>query len=298
MNTEYRHKSLKYRILFLLIAGGLSLSLLISVISGSIYSSNMIDNHQTMALGVSRVLASSINAGSVQDWLNDKKTSEYDSLCSRITTILDSFAEELKISIIKPEPDGVTVVYSSDGESKGSKTDYPQRFAEVKENLVHGDNIAPLHTEIDELSFVSVITPIKLNGSVVSYVICETKTQHIYQKRNQLFLSLLMILAIFSVILVIFINLYISRKLIIPLNKIDGCLQKFTMDNSTGEEVHEKLSKISHNNLTEIDTIRNGFITLTNCVGIKEHEIEEIDRQIMERMKKLYGTDGETMYDV
>ncbi|MBE7015321.1 MAG: hypothetical protein E7417_00640 [Ruminococcaceae bacterium] len=299
MKSEYRRKSLKYRILFLLISAVLVLSLLITFISGYVYSSNMLGKYQDTAVGISKTLATSITADTADSWLNEEKVDSYNELLRKIDGILDTFSKDIKIHVYKPTPDNLSVIFDSNGVVKGDSIPYTPELSDIKPKMLRGESVSPVISQADGSPFITAITPVTdSSGDSACYVICELGIGHVYENRNSLMSSLLLELALLSVLLVVAINFYISRRLIIPLNKIDIHIRKFAADNSCGDEVTEKLKNLNDNNLKEIDEIRNDFITLSQEVGIQENEIKEIDEKIMKRMKNLYGTDGESMYDI
>lgn len=299
MKTEYRRKSLKYRILLLLISAVLFLSLLITAISGHVYSANMVGKYQDTVVGISKTLATSISSTTARAWLNHEKSDSYIELLLKIDGLLDTFSNDIKIHVYKPEQENLKVLFNSTGIIRGDTIAYTDGLNNVKSQMLKGEAIDPIISQIDDRPYITAITPVTGSSSDFScYVICQLGIEHVYKSRNSLMASLLLELALLSVLLVALINFYISKKLIIPLNEIDSHTRKFATDNSCGDEVTEMLSNLNDNNIKEIDEIRKDFIALSRDVGIQENEIKEIDEKIMQRMKNLYGTDGESMYDI
>lgn len=284
MKQEYRKKTLKYRILALLILSAIAIDFIICVVCGYAYSKSMKNEFIYINDSIVDTIANSISEHDINLWLSGEKNDEYRVLSDKIEATKKSAPDVEVLQIYKMNEKDMTVIVDSASRAMGDAVSYPDTLLGIKEKLISGENVGAFFTGGDaELISAS---PIKGEG-VPIYVISKINMVGMKKGRNDFVAHIFIVIALSSILLIVISNLIMNHILIEPLNKIDINLRKFADDNTKGEEIKKSLTKIKDYNIKEIARIKEDFVVLCDDVGIKANEIKDFDDKLIERMKNV-----------
>ena len=292
MRKEYRRKSLPFKIILLFLFMALVLDIGITFVSSAVYSNKITEEYERVYVGVSGAVASNVNNGRhVEEWLNGEEQEEYRITEEKFINIIRSYSDIQSIRVCKMNNNGMQNIFSVDKSMKNGgfkrEQEYDDYLLEKRDALLAGESIDVLNGEKDGNHFMAVLTPIKdSKNKVVAYAICEISSKNIELSKFDFAKKVFVAMGIVSVILVLTMSLYINRKIIYPLGKIDKKLRMFAGDANTGEEIKEDLSKIKVKGNDEISRMHNGFIKLIDEVSMKSNEVKEFDAEIIRRLNE------------
>jgi len=288
MKKEYRRRSLKFKLFFILIIIAFVFDVVMTGVSYYIYTSNINNESLRMCSGVTQTVASGVTPGVINSSVSGSFGEEYTLTGEKLMDISNSFNEIESINIYAVTPAGLNVVFSVNSQDNaanqpGTLIPYSD-FGTICEALENGENISPVSGEEN----VTTYSQIKdASGKTVGYAVCTLSVHQQMQNRKAFITRLFSIVGIATILVVIVAYFYMCRILITPISKMEANIRKFALDNSRGEETLEKLARVKPRKVLEVSKLKDSFADLIGDVSIKQTELTEFDNDIIDKMMSV-----------
>ena len=288
MKKEYRRRSLKFKLFFILIIIAFVFDVVMTGVSYYIYTSNINNESLRMCSGVTQTVASGVTPGVINSSVSGSFGEEYTLTGEKLMDISNSFNEIESINIYAVTPAGLNVVFSVNSQDNaanqpGTLIPYSD-FGTICEALENGENISPVSGEEN----VTTYSQIKdASGKTVGYAVCTLSVHQQMQNRKAFITRLFSIVGIVTILVVIVAYFYMCRILITPISKMEANIRKFALDNSRGEETLEKLARVKPRKVLEVSKLKDSFADLIGDVSIKQTELTEFDNDIIDKMMSV-----------
>jgi len=288
MKKEYRRRSLKFKLFFILIIIAFVFDVVMTGVSYYIYTSNINNESLRMCSGVTQTVASGVTPGVINSSVSGSFGEEYTLTGEKFMDISNSFNEIESINIYAVTPAGLNVVFSVNSQDNaanqpGTLIPYSD-FGTICEALENGENISPVSGEEN----VTTYSQIKdASGKTVGYAVCTLSVHQQMQNRKAFITRLFSIVGIATILVVIVAYFYMCRILITPISKMEANIRKFALDNSRGEETLEKLARVKPRKVLEVSKLKDSFADLIGDVSIKQTELTEFDNDIIDKMMSV-----------
>lgn len=292
MKSEYRRRSLPIKILILFTIVVLVLDVAITAIGTVVYRNKVMEEYERICSGISDAVASTVNGNHVKEWLEGRKTKEYENTEEKFINLMNSFADINNIRVCKMKEDNMQILFNIDSKTLknsglGTEIPYDDYLTENKTILLEGENVGAIEGTNSSGSFMAIPTVIKdTSNKVVAYVICEISTPHI-SNTIEFAGKLLAITAIVSVLIVLILWAFANKIFITPIDRIDANLRNFADDNELSEEDKEDFNRFKPKTGNVLTTMHNNFLKLIDDVDMQNHEIREFDSALVEKMRTI-----------
>ena len=266
-----------------------------TVISFVLYRDATIHDHESIATGVAEVVAGTIDADRVDEFIAEGSAAEgYDETEERLYMLRESHVDILYIYVYKIEEDGCHVVFDLDteeteGSEAGDIMPFDDSFSHLIPDLLAGRPIAPIITNDSFGWLMTVYKPVyDSSGNCVCYAAADISMNDIAAYQNR-FIAKLIALFIGFFILIIAISLWFVRSnLLTPVNTIAYSAGAFAFNNDDAlEENVERLRKLDIRTGDEIENLYLAFLKTTEDSLRYVEDIEKKNETISKMQNSL-----------
>ena len=288
MKKEYRRRSLKFKLFFILIIIAFVFDIVMTGVSYYIYTNNITNEGMRMCSGISQTVASGVTPKVISSYITGTQGEDYVLAEEKLANIGQSFHDVESINIYATTPVGVHRVFSV-GSSVGNDIQQGEvipytEIGSVGSLIENGENIAPVFDNENITSYSQIKDT---SGKTVGYAACTLSIRHQLENRKGFITKLFFIIGMVTVLIVVMACFYMCRILISPISKMEAKIRAFAIDNSLGEETLEKLIKIKPRNILEVNMLKESFADLIGDVSIKQTELADFDKDIIDRMMSV-----------
>lgn len=313
-NNEVNGHSLNTRIGLVLVLATLSMALIVTGVSSTLFRDYSKEQHFTIARGVAELAATTIDADRVDEYLEEgEKATGYAATEKRLTAVKNSSPDIEYVYVYKIEEDGCHVVFDLDtdelkGEEPGTVVEFDEAFAEYIPDLLQGKDIDPIESNDKYGWLLTVYEPVyNLKGDCVCYACADVAVGDIseYQK-DFVFRVVLLYFGFF--ILILAAGLWLSKyQLILPVNSMASVAGEFafnddSLDEAMAEENLARMLALRIRTGDEIQDMYEAFCKMTNdsvrhmkSIRKQADEISDLQRGLILTMADMVeGRDSDT----
>lgn len=254
-----------------------------TVISFVLYRDATIHDHESIASGVAEVVAGTIDADKVDEYIAKGSAAEgYDETEERLYMLRDSHVDILYIYVYKIEKDGCHVVFDLDtddmnGNEAGDIIEFDNSFSHLIPDLLAGKPIDPIITDDSYGWLMTVYKPVyDSSGKCVCYAATDISMNDIVAYQNRFIAKLIALFVGFFIIIIAISLWFVRSNLLTPVNTIAYSAGAFAF-NSDGalEKSVERLRKLDIRTGDEIENLYLAFLKTTEDSVRYISDIEE-----------------------
>ena len=288
-------RSLRNKMLALLIFAGVSVGVAALVISVVLYRDYTIEEHFKLAEGTTNLVASIIDGNKVEQYMEEGDSSEeYRAVENRLYNVLNSSPDIEYIYVYQIKEDGCHVVFDLDtaemeGGNPGDLVEFDESFSELIPTLLIGGEIDPIITNDTFGWLITVYKPVYDNsGKCVCYAATDISMNLIRMNELSFMAKLLSIFAGFF-ILVIAIGLWVTDyNVVLPINSMSLSASAFAYDTEDDLEANvERISKLDIRTGDEIETMYRAFTVTTENNMNYVHDLNQKTETIAQMQDAL-----------
>ena len=256
--------SLRTKIIILITAAMLIIAVAALSIGFILYRNGIIDTHADMATGVANVVANSIDADKVDEYMSKGNGAEGYSYVDGILKVLKDSSEDIdRVYVCQFVEGGYRVVFDTNGNTdanRGELNAYDSRYSKMISSFLAGEDIEPV---VDNGSgYMSVFVPVKDNsGNIVCYACADVAMSHLNSDTNSFFVKLIsLFLGVF--ILILAVGLWLAHyNIIVPVNSMAVSAGHFAFESEESlEESVERLRDLHIETGDEIENLYHSFV--------------------------------------
>ena len=280
-------RSLNNRITLMLIFASLSMAIVVTGVSSSLFRQYSRMEHFYTASGVARLAATAIDPERVDEYLKEGESATgYAETEKRLTDIRDSSPDIEYVYAYQIREDGCHVVFDLDtedlkGEEPGTVVPFDESFEENVPALLAGEAIDPIETNDTYGWLLTAYEPVYDSaGKCVCYAAADVKFRDIEEyERNFAIRVVLLFLGFFILILVI--GLWLSKyNVILPINSMASCAGDFAYGNTDDESMaEENLKRILALDISTGDEVQHLYESFCKMTGDSVEHMKDIRKQ-------------------
>jgi len=269
--SKSRRLSLRTKILVLLVGVFAAVGAAALTISTLLYRQYCIDEHILLADGTARLVASTIEADRVEEYLEKGEDAPgYLDTKDRLYNIRNTSQDVAYVYAYKIDSEGCHVVFDLDtedleGESPGTVIPFDESFSDNLPALLAGKPIEPIITDDTYGWLITVYQPVKdRDGNTVCYAAADV-SMDLVNSQQRSFLTKLLSLFMGVFIFALAIGLWISEyNIVLPMNAMSKSASAFAYnDDDSLEENVERIRDLDIHTGDEIENMYQAFSKTT-----------------------------------
>ena len=286
-------RSLNNRITLMLVFASLSMAIIVTGVSSSLFRQYSRQEHLTTASGIARLAASAVDPEMVDEYIAEGESAEgYAETEKRLTDIRDSSPDIEYVYVYRILEDGCHVVFDLDtaeleGEEPGAVIPFDESFEKYVPDLLAGKRIRPLETNDTYGWLLTAYEPVyDSSGKCVCYAAADVKFEDIQDYEKDFAIKVVLLFLGFF-ILILVIGLWLSRyNIILPINSMASCASDFAFsddsaDESMAEENLERIKALDIRTGDEVQNLYECFVKMTADSVDHMKNIREQNHSIM-----------------
>ena len=295
---EVNSRSLNNRITLMLIFASLSMAIVVTGVSSSLFRQYSREDHFHTASGVARLAATTIDPERVDDYLREGDSAKgYAETEQRLTDIRDSSPDIEYVYVYQIREDGCHVVFDLDtedleGASPGEIVPFYESFEEKIPALLAGEPIEPMETNDTYGWLLTAYEPVYASdGRCVCYAAADVKFTDI-QDYEKDFARKVVLLFLGFFILILVTGLWLSRyNIILPINSMAACAGEFAFGEDSDDEsmAEENLRRILELDISTGDEVQNLYESFCKMTSDSVEHMKDIREQNESIMKLQNG---------
>ena len=279
-----RKISVRTKIVLILIAAMILMGAVATGISFILFSNAAVEQHIKLVEGVANVASGSIDGDNVDRWLSEGEGSEgYKETEALLKTLRDSDDEIEYVYVYRILEDGCHVVFDIDtadteGSPVGAVIDFDPSFEKYIPALLAGEEIEPIISNDTYGYLLTVYKPIyDSTGKCAAYAACDVSMKHIENYRTNFFTGMCSLFFAFFIVIVAVVLWVVEYHIVLPVNSMANCADKFAFDNNeTLEKGVENTKKLRIQTGDEIENLYNAIVKMS---GDSVEHLEDIKRK-------------------
>lgn len=301
--SDYKRRLLKYKLIALFIIIGLVLDAVMLLISYMVYTADINDSYGKIGSSISQVLASYIDGDNVELWYDGRGMDSYSKVKSIVQRLYKSDSNLKNIYVCSMQPDGIRVLFNAEDTdiTPGYRIDYDESWSgENRSVLINGGAVAPLLIEDGrsgrepETLLITMEPVYNSSGECVCYAVCDISMRVVYAERRDYMKSLALLIGIPSLILVVLVAIYVERRIVFPLNRIDWFLRRFVYHSNENGSARDDLLSLGNSYPGEIVSMRNGVVGLIDGVSEYAQAVGNFRDSVAKGMKAVDEAKNDT----
>ena len=307
-------RSLNTRIAVMLVFATLSIAIVVTGVSSSLFRKYSKDQHLILAQGIAGIVASALDPEKIDQYMEEGDSSaEYREVEKRLYAIRESSPDIEYVYVYKIMKDGCHVVFDLDtdevkADDPGAVVEFDESYLPYIDDLLAGKKIEPMETDDQFGWLLTAYEPVyNSKGECVCYAAADVAFRDIIQyERDFIIKVVLLFLGFFIFILVL--GLWVAKyNMILPINSIAACANDFAKTEDVGneDEIIRNLKRISELNIStgdEVQDLYESFCkmssdTVKHMQDIREQTqaIDELQRGLIMAMADMVeGRDSDT----
>ena len=274
-----RRMSLRFKIIALVAVGMIVIAVGITTISFLHFRRAAIDEQINMANGVVRVVADSVDADRVDEFLElGEKADGYLEIEAHLSALAESSEDIQYVYVYRIEEDGCHVVFDPDtseetGADPGEVIPFDDAFLPVLDTLLAGGEIDPIISNEEYGWLLSIYKPIyDSNGVCQCYGAVDINMDHIATSGYQFLARVLSVFLGFFLLMLTLAIWLAEYSIILPINSMSVVTGEITYDSE--EARADTIQRIRHLDIHTGDEIENLYHSMTSTT---EHMVATIE---------------------
>ncbi len=238
-----RSKSINTKIVSLLIVASVAITIIVTLISITLFRQYTRDQHKIMASGVAGMVADAIDGDRVDEFLEKGKSAEgYKEIEDALYSIRNSSPDIEFIYVYKIMEDGCHVVFDLDTEDTpasqpGDVVEFDEAFSGYMDDLFAGKSIEPIISDETYGWLLTAYKPVfDSSGKCVCYAAADISMTDVSSYERDFFLKLLTVFSGFLIFVIAFGLWVVKYNIILPINSMSYIADKFEYEGVEGRE--------------------------------------------------------------
>ena len=283
--TKVRKLSLRAKITIVLSVTMVSVAVVITAISLTVYRKTLIKEHMRIAQGTAEIAASVVDGNRVEEYLKKGTAAEgYRETDLLLQGILFSSTDIAYLYAYQIREDGCHVVFDSDkgnvpGEEPGTVIPLDEGFAPVLSDLLAGSQVEPVITHDKYGSLLTAYYPVlDSNGRCVCYVGADVDMSQLTAMGRSFLMEMITVFLGFFILLGVFVIWLVQYHVIYPVNTITECVDDFSRENDTQEDLDADVRKIRSLSVHTGDEIEKLYQSVCRMTLRQTEQVRNIRR--------------------
>ena len=270
-NKRSRGMSLRSKIILLVATGMIIIAVGVTTISFIHFRRAAIDEHVNMAKGVVRVVAETVDAERVDEFLEKGEEAEgYLAIEARLGALVQSSDDIQYVYVYRIEEDGCHVVFDPDtseetGADPGDILDFDAAFLPVLDKLLAGEEIDPIISNEEYGWLLSVYKPIyNKSGVCQCYGAVDINMDHIATSGYQFLARVLSVFLGFFLLMLTLAIWVAEYNIILPINTMDIATGRFAYNSEEARsDTVERIKQLDIRTGDEIENLYHSVVKTT-----------------------------------
>lgn len=240
-SRQYRKRSLKAKVLLLIISTSVVIGVSAIAISYVIYSTEMMERFVATSRTGAALASDIIDGGDIGVYLEKNgTTAKYKLVNVSLSGIYESIPEIERLSVYQVRGDGFHVVFDVDtperaGKNCGDVISFDESVKPFMSQFLNGQPVEPVVKSTADDYYLTVYDPIAVSpGEYNAYVCVDVSMESIKTGRIIFIIKLLSLLFGASILAVVFAVWYAERRMVEPINAMTVSAGEFAYDNDQG----------------------------------------------------------------
>ncbi len=264
---EYAKSTLSGSVVIMFILVALILDAVVISVGHYVYTSEMLDSYGRIGTGIAQVVVSSVDGNNVDEMMEGKEQNEYASLVNITHSLLQRTPGVRRVYIYSMQRDGMHLLFDTDAEDAkvGDIVEYTDILEPYLDDLVEGRNIESFVTGNGDGRIMTSLVPVlDVRNNCVCYVGCDMLMDSAYKSRYDFTLTLSLLVSIPTFIVVLIAALFVYRRVVRPINKLDSYLRNFA---NGDKNAAENLGEFGSDTADEILSLRDDTVKLMDDIS-------------------------------
>lgn len=270
-HSHCRVVSLRFKLILVLLAAALSISVVATAISFILYRNTTIDEHTRLGQGVAGLAASAIEPDRVDEFLEKGERAEgYKETEEKLYRVRASSSDVEYVYVYKIMDDGCHVVFDLDtdgmaGDEPGTVVPFEEAFNELLPALLAGEPIEPIISDDSYGWLLTVYQPVyDADGNCVCYAAADISMGRLATNEYS-FLAKLVSLCLGFFILILFVGLWFGEyHIILPVNTMAAAAGTFAYNSEEARaDSVENIQKLDIRTGDELENLYHAIAKTT-----------------------------------
>lgn len=266
-----RGVSLRFKIIVLVATGMIIIAVGITTISFIHFRTAAIDEQVNMANGVVRVVAETVDADRVDEFLEQGEAAPgYLEIEKTLSHLAESSEDIQYVYVYRIEEDGCHVVFDPDtseatGANPGDIIDFDEAFLPVLDKLLAGKEIDPIISNEEYGWLLSIYKPIyDKNGVCQCYGAVDINMDHIATSGYQFLARVLSVFLGFFLLMLTLAIWVAEYNIILPINTMDVVTGRFAYNSEEARsDTVERIKQLDIHTGDEIENLYHSVVKTT-----------------------------------
>lgn len=289
-----QRKTLRNTVAKLIILTSVILGALAVTIGYVIYSNTMNARYADLCGSAVDLMLIELKTADIEKYLQTSEKDEtYERIKTRLYEIRDCIPDIEYMYVYDVREDGCHVVFDLDteeveGNDLGSFVEHDDGFADVREALLAGEEIAPKITRGYFGWLLTVYKPIVQNGECVAYACADIDMENVVSDRYVFVIRILSLMFGAAIIIIAFSVWFAQRRLVAPINSLASATGKLAYDSEERRQRNiERLDKLDIKTGDEIENLYHAIKKTTGDVSAYISLTDEQSREVAQKAKLI-----------
>ncbi len=268
IHSNSRVMSLRTKILLVLSASLIMVSLIGTVISVRLYRNALIRDHMSIAEGAASIAASALDPERIDEFMQEgEAASDYAQLEQLLYEIRSSSTDIQYLYVYQIQPDGCHVVFDLDteetaGSEPGDVIPFDESFSDYIPKLLAGEPIDPIITDDTYGWLMTAYHPVYNSaGKCVCYAAADISMDQIGVTERKFFVEMISLFLGFFILIFCIVRWLVEYHIILPVNTIARSTGTFAYDSETARE--NSIERIRDLKIHTGDEVENLYYAIT-----------------------------------
>ena len=276
-----RSVSLRVKIVMILTAASLLIAGTATTISSFLFNTSNTADKRKLADGIAALAASYIDPDMVDTFIEEGEDSEdYVHTREMLYNLKDTYPDIEYLYVYQIRPDGCHVVFDLDtaeleGASAGDIQEFDESFNDIIPDLIAGKEIDPIISDDSFGWLLTVYKPVyNSQGKCMCYAAVDLSMDDISIYSRRFMVKLISLLLGFFILIIAVSMWIVKHNVLIPVNSMAYCADKFAFDNS--ETIEKSVERMKGLDIRTGDEIENLYLAFVKTIGDSMNYVSDI----------------------
>ncbi|MCR5222585.1 MAG: HD domain-containing protein [Lachnospiraceae bacterium] len=291
--TQVRFLSLRSKISIVLGFSLVTVAVVVTVISITVYHKTLVKEHARLAKGIAEIASGVIEGDRVEEFLRKgSDAAGYLDTENRLRSILSSATDITYLYVYQIREDGCHVVFDFDvdevtGDAVGTVIPIDEGFSDSIQDLLAGKEVEPVITNDEFGHLLTAYQPVyDSSGRCVCYVGADVDMGQLKVMQRSFLTEMISVFLGFFILLVVFVIWMVRYHVILPVNTITECVDDFSKEDDSQEALDEDVRKIRSLNVHTGDEIEKLYRSISEMTLRQTEQVRNI-RRLSESTAKM-----------